>query len=135
MLKRKRKQRISRDTAYAAYPLRNAHLAYERQDNGELTITVPRREDGWVRLLARIFVVPKQRQVVLDQVGADIWELCDGRHTVRELVSHVAGKYKLNKKEAEVSLTTYLKNLGKRGLVGFAVPAPPGKEVANGQSK
>jgi len=127
MLKRKRNRRVSRDEAFAAYPVRNASLPYERLDTGEVSITVNRRRDGWARLLALVFVVPRARQIVLDQVGSDIWELCDGAHTVRDIVNHVIAKYKLNRKEAEVSLATYLKNLGKRGLVGFAVPAKEGK--------
>ncbi len=136
MLKRQPKERISRDAAYSAFPLRNARLSFERLDSGELAITIPRREEGWAKLLSLVFVVPKQRQVVLDQVGADIWDLCDGQHTVRDLVAHIASKYKLNRKEAEVSLTTYLKNLGKRGLVGFAVPAAgPGKEGSHGKTR
>jgi len=136
LLRRKGKPRFSRETALTAYPVRNRSLEYQRLESGELAITVRRRSELWARLLSKVFVVPRQRQVLLDEVGADIWELCDGEHTVRDLVAHVARKYQLNRKEAEVSLTAYLRNLGKRGLVGFAVPAAPKEgELAHAKSK
>jgi len=87
-------------------------------------LTVPRRADWVGRVLAFAFAVPKERRIVLDRVGADIWELCDGEHTVDGIIAALSEKYKLNRKEAEVSLTSYLRQLGRRGLIGFAVPKP-----------
>jgi hypothetical protein len=51
----------------------------------------------------------------LDEVGSFVWNLCDGEHPVSALVEALVERYKLGKREAEVSLTTYLKQLGKRG--------------------
>lgn len=122
----RRKARVSRDEAFASLPVRNPHVEFERQENGETTLTIRRRQDWWVRLLTLVFFVPKHRKVILDQVGSEIWALCDGQHSVREMVEHVARRYKLNRKEAEISLTTYLRNLGKRNLIAFAVTRPQG---------
>ena len=118
---RRRRPRLSREEALSALPVRNPRLATKRGEHDELMIVVPRRSDWMGRALSVIFVVPKERLIALDEVGADIWELCDGNHTVAQLVEAVGKKHKLNRKEAEVSLTTYLRQLGKRGLIVFAV--------------
>lgn len=110
-----------------AFPLHNDRLQAEPTDKGELSLTIPRRNDWLGKMLSVIFVVPRQRQVVLDTVGADIWALCDGHHTVADVIGAVARKYRLNRKEAEVSVTTYMRQLGKRGLLAFAIPKKQGE--------
>src|SRR3990170_415344 len=114
-LARSRRPRVGRRQALQARPIRNPHLTTQRD---ELTLVVPRRSDWVGRLLSLVFIVPKERNIVLDAVGEDVWSLCDGEHTVEELVRQVGGKYRLNPKEAEVSLTDYLRQLGKRNLIG-----------------
>jgi len=89
-------------------------------------ITLELRKDWKTKLLSKLFYIPKRRRISLDEVGSRIWELCDGDHTVRDLIEFLRKKYKLNPKEAEVSLTNYLKQLGKKRLVAFAVPMREG---------
>jgi len=115
---------LTRREALSALPMRNDALKTETTAKGEFLVTVPRRTDWVGRALALVFAVPKERKIALDQVGADIWELCDGRHTVEDIIAALTRKYRLNRKEAEVSLTAYLRQLGRRGLIGFAVPKP-----------
>jgi hypothetical protein len=123
LLGRKRKVKgLTRQEALSALPVRNQALKAEPGPEGELTLTVPRREDWVGKLLASLFAVPKERKIVLDRVGADIWQLCDGQNTVQQIIARLSEQYKLNRKEAEVSLTAYLRQLGRRGLIGFAVP-------------
>ena len=124
-LSRRRRPRLSRRQALQARPIRNPHLGTKRSERDELVLVVPRRQDWVGRLLSLIFIVPKERGIVLDTVGEDIWALCDGEHTVEDLVRQVGEKYKLNPKEAEVSLTDYLRQLGKRNLIGLALPQQP----------
>lgn len=121
-LRSRRRPRLSRAQALRALPIRNPHLSTKRNERDELTLIVPRRQDWVGRLLSLIFIVPKERAVVLDAVGEDVWALCDGEHTVAQLVKQVGEKYKLNPREAEVSLTDYLRQLGKRNLIGLALP-------------
>jgi hypothetical protein len=118
----KRQPRLTKQRALGSYPLRNQ--AVEWRSEGDKTILIARRrEDRVGRLLSLFFVVPKERKYDLDRVGSYVWEHCDGRHTVSDLIEGLARKYKLNRKEAEVSLTAFLRILGKRKLVAIAVPA------------
>ena len=52
--------------------MRNTALSWQRRENGEISVVVPRREDLVGKLLSTIFLVPKKREIILDQVGADI---------------------------------------------------------------
>jgi len=122
----RRQPRLSKHEALAARPVRNQ--AVEWRAEGERTVLVlRRREDRLGRLLSLLFVVPKERKIELDRVGSLVWRQCDGRHTVAELIAELAGKYKLNRKEAEVSLTSFLRMLGKRKLIAIAVPKHAGR--------
>ena len=60
--------------------------------------------------------------LTLDEIGSFVWRLCDGNHSVREIIRALAARYKLHRKEAEVSVVAYLRTLAKRRLIAVAVP-------------
>jgi len=126
----RRRPRLNKQRALAALPVRNQAVEWRAEQ--ERTVLVLRRREDWVgRLLSLLFVVPRERKVELDGVGSYVWQQCDGRHTVSDLIQALARKYKLDRKEAEVSLTNFLRLLGKRKLIAIAVPreaAPGSKE-------
>ena len=116
-----RTKKISREAMLGSKPVRNELVHWERNDSGEVLITLT-RQTGWkINLLAKIFYVPKKRKIALDEIGSAVWEMCDGKHTVDRMIRRLADKHQLNRREAEVALTTYLRQLGKKRLVGFAV--------------
>jgi hypothetical protein len=102
-------------------PVRNEGLRQERIEGGGLRLYLERRREWWARLLALVFPIPKVRPVELDAVGEEVWELCDGEHTLRQMIDIFRERHKLTRAEAEWSLRTYLRDLGKRSLVAFAV--------------
>jgi len=67
-------------------------------------------------------MLPNKRVVALDEVGSFVWEQCDGNNTIDVIVRKIRNKYNLTRKEAETSLLMYMRQLGKRGYIGFAVP-------------
>jgi len=91
---------------------------------------VERRGEWWARVLSMVFPIPRERIVELDGVGGEVWKLCDGEKTLREMTRALQERHKLTRAEAEWSLRTYLRDLGKRGLVGFVVEKSgrPGEE-------
>lgn len=117
---------LTREQAMSAWPVRNPSLTTHEDDEGLIAVELPRRKDWVGNALGFLFFVPESKPVQLDEVGSFVWNLCDGDHTVNEIVDALAKEYKLNRREVEVSLTEYLQKLGKRGMVGFAVP----REVA-----
>lgn len=117
-----RKPKLTRKQALLARPVRNPALQWEQLDNGEVRIILPRRDDRIGKVLSVLFYVPKSRPVSLDMVGASVWQLCDGEHTVEDIVEALRDEHRLHRREAEVSLTEFLKTLGKRHMVAFIVP-------------
>lgn len=62
-------------------------------------------------------MVPKKLQ--LDALGTEVWDLIDGRRSVRKIIQRFAETHRLHPREAEVSVTRFLRELGKRGLIGL----------------
>jgi len=101
--------------------VRNPELEAEELEDGGLRVVAQRRNDWWIRAISLIFPVPGQRRIELDSVGKEVWEMCDGEHTLRDMIEKFEKRHKLTHAEAEWSLRNYLRDLGKRGLVGFVV--------------
>jgi hypothetical protein len=117
-------------------PARNEALTWEENDTGEVVIEVERQDNLRVRLLSKIFYIPKQRKITLDEVGAEVWQMCNGRTSVAQMIERLGKKYQLNRKEAEVSLLSYLKTLGQKRFVGFLVDGEgsrPDRGAASGK--
>lgn len=111
--------KISRQEILAAVPVRNSLVEWETNDQEEVVLKVPRRQDRVGRILHRVFVAPPFKQVVLDEVGSDVWQLCTGENDVDAIVKSLARKYKLSRREVELSLANYLRTLAQRGLIGL----------------
>lgn len=112
---------LTRQQAMAAWPVRNPALAARTDDDGLVSVDLPRRKDWVGGMLSFLFFVPDSKPVQLDEVGTFVWNLCDGEHTVNDIAAALAREYQLNRREVEVSLTQYLQTLGKRGMIAFAI--------------
>lgn len=117
----RRRPRVTPDQVLQSRPVRGEGLETEPLEDGGLRIVIRRRQDWWIRLLSLVFHIPGRRSIELDAVGREVWELCDGEHTLRDMTVVFQERHKLTRAEAEWSLRTYLRDLGKRRLVGFAV--------------
>ncbi len=121
MLFRKKKPQLNRRELLKSKPVHNERLEWEKMEDGDVMLSIPRRRSWWINLVARVFYVPTKRTVLLDEIGSLVWGLCDGKNTVDTVISALRKEYKLDQKEAEVSTLTYLKQLAEKGLIGFAV--------------
>ena len=105
----------------ASRPTRNDSLRWEPNDAGEVQVFIERQETWRVRLLSKVFYIPETRTITLDEVGTEVWQMCDGHTSVATMIDRLRDRYKLDRKEAEVSLLSYLKTLGQKRFVGFLV--------------
>jgi hypothetical protein len=126
-MRRRRRPRLTAEQVLQSRPLRNPRLRTEKIEGGGLRLHVPRRSEWWARVLAVIFPIPKERRLELDAAGEEVWEMCDGEHTLRQMIALFQERHKLTRAEAEWSLRTYLRDLGKRNLVAFAIEKQPEK--------
>lgn len=118
---RRRPKPLSREQSLGSVPLRNEAIEVERTDSGEIRLVIPLRQTLLAKALSRFLQVPKKRKVVLDEIGSFVWEQCDGKHTIRQIIGSLCGRYKLHRKEAEVSVVAYLRQLAAKGIIGIAV--------------
>ena len=120
----------------ASRPTRNDSLRWEQNDAGEVQVFIERQETWKVRLLSKAFYIPRERKITLDEVGTEVWQMCNGRNSVGQMIELLSDKYQLNRKEAEVSLLQYLKTLGQKRFVGFVLEGeerPLDRGVASGK--
>jgi hypothetical protein len=96
-------------------------LGNEREEEGprKLMLVVPRKEDRLTNFLARMLQAPEEKRIELDEFGSAIWERCDGTRTVEDLARFTSTTYKLNRRQAEVSVMAFMKMLSQRRLIGF----------------
>ncbi len=117
-----RKQpRANRSDIRRARPIRNPAIRFESSDDGCIMLFVPVTQRGFLgRTVGK--VVPDDKQVELEQVGAFVWNLCDGKRSVQGIVEALQREYKLTKVEAEASLLAFLETLMKRKYIALEVP-------------
>ena len=112
---------LDRNAVFTLRPGRNSLLTWEKRQTGDILLTVPQndRVNIVTRTLAKWLKVPNEKHVELDEVGGYVWELCDGNHTVETIVQKTSKQYKMNRREAEVSVTMFLQMLHERNFIGF----------------
>ena len=124
MMFRRKKVELTREQSLKAVPLRNRKVEVRRESSGNAVLVLKRRRSWWANIVAKIFYVPEERKIGLDELGTFVWDLCDGQTNVKAIISRFAQEHKLGKKEAEVSVVEYMKRLTKKGLIGLMVEKP-----------
>ena len=120
-LKKRPDTPFDRERILSALPLRNQLIKWEVDDKEEVSLVIPQQQKLWIRIASKIFSLPDKRVIVLDDVGSYVWRLCDGKTSISQIVKHLSKQYRMTRKEAETSLFTFMQQLGKRNIIGFAV--------------
>jgi hypothetical protein len=105
---------IAREAHLALKPLRAKDALVERKPEGGARLKLPLRGSWPFR--------PPQgatRVFELDEMGLLVWDFCDGKTTLLELIRQFAEHYSLNLREAEVATLTFLKTLARKQLIGM----------------
>lgn len=111
---------IDRGLALAGIPVRNDGVAVESQQDGKVLVTVrTARGNGW---LARFQPPVLEHKVRLDDLGGFVLGLVDGRRDVLSIINLFEKKYRLNRRETELSVAAFLKSLVQRNVISIAIP-------------
>jgi len=113
--------KVSLETVKKLVPTRAPAVEIQRYDNG-LTITVRRSDTRLARVLSWFFILPLSKRFNLDKHGALVWDLCDGRRNVEEVIRKFGEEEKLERERAEPSVLQFLTMLSGRRLVSFMAP-------------
>ncbi len=118
----KTKSRLTLQEQLAARPLPLVEAEIVKRDDGGAKLKVPMKNTG--RWSSWLFRVPDgaTKTFELDALGLMVWELCDGKTSVQQIIRKLAKRYQLNLREAQVPTLTFLRMLTKKGLIGMSVP-------------
>lgn len=115
---------LSRAEALACIPVRNDAIQASQTPEGMVRLRYPLILKPWIAELAQRFrnvpSAPPSRQLELDELGSLTWSLIDGRRTVSAIVRQFCRQTQVHPKEAEAAVTRFLRELGRRGIVGIA---------------
>jgi len=103
-------------------PLRNEAGQVKPTTEGKTEIIVPLRHRWWSRLLQHVLPLSDTKRVELDEIGAAVYALCDGEHTVEELIELHRERWKLSFFEARAMIFAFLRQLMCRNLILLATP-------------
>jgi hypothetical protein len=68
-----------------------------------------------------VLVIPARGKVkVLNDVGARIWQMVDGRHSVRDISAKICEEYEVGQAEAEQDTLDFLNDLAEREIISYS---------------
>ncbi|WP_175577076.1 PqqD family protein [Desulfovibrio sp. DV] len=115
---------MSRDAALALAPVPSRDVEQSSTADGLVRLSVPVSVRPALAGLAKRFGAwdgrVLRKTVELDAVGTFVWQHIDGRATVGEIATALAARYGLDANEARLAVAEFLRQLGRRGAVGFA---------------
>jgi hypothetical protein len=120
--------RSSWERMLLALPIRNSSAAAEGHGAEAVELTVPRRRPKYLTPLSWLVKVRPTRTIVLDRLGTQIWQSCDGKRTVEQVVEGFAQTHRLSFHEARTAVTGYLRELIERGAMAIVMPPPDDAE-------
>jgi len=117
--------RMTRQKALAYKPVKSSQVTETRLETGEVVLEYPLAVRPLVAAVARRLGKSQEdliqiKKLQLDVLGTSVWDLVDGKRSVRRMIQIFADTHRLEKKEAEVSVTQFIRELGKRGLLGLS---------------
>lgn len=115
---------MTRLEALAFKPVKSRQISEIRLETGEVVIEYPLAVRPLIAAVARRLGKSPQdlvqtKKLQLDALGTFVWDLVDGKHSVRRMIKIFAETHRLENREAEVSVTQFIRELGKRGLLGL----------------
>ena len=124
LFRKKRKQpALTRDQALACTPVRNDIVSWEVLDSGLVRIEYVLVLKPLLKSISERFGGARDelptRKLELDALGSQVWQMIDGSRTTAQLIEEFAGLQKISNQEAEQSITQFLRELGKRGLIAL----------------
>jgi lipopolysaccharide biosynthesis protein len=114
---------IPRSEALNMVPVRNDAVTATTTGDGHVLLAYPLAVKPWFGRLAEKVNLWDQRPMVkrleLDEMGTFVWDRIDGLRSVRRIADEFAAHYGVQPREAELSVTAFIKNIGQRGIIGL----------------
>ena len=110
---------LSKAEALNAVPVPSADIRLHIGPQGLVRIRYPINLKPWLtRFLPEKMSLP-MRTLELDSMGSFVWNHIDGKNSVQKLAEIVTGHYACHPSEAEHAVATFIRQLGRRGILGL----------------
>lgn len=104
-----------------AKPIKNQAAVFQKHDEKHIKATVKKKKPKYLIPPLSWIIRPKLHQdIILDEIGSGILNLCDGIRTVEDIIEDFSQQHKLTFHEARASITGYMKLLVQRGILAIA---------------
>lgn len=113
---------ISREDALRCTPVKNSSVQETFRDNGDVILEYPLHIKPFFLSLYKRFnnsFTPPMKKLQLDEMGTEVWKIIDNKKSTHSIIKTFAHRYNISLQEAEQSVTAFLLELGKRGLIGL----------------
>ena len=115
---------MSRAKALAYKPVKSRDISETRLETGKVVLEYPLTVRPLIAAVAKRLgrsqdLVQQTKKLQLDALGTSVWDLIDGKRSVGSMIQTFAETHRLENREAEVSVTQFIRELGKRGLLGL----------------
>ena len=117
----KQREMAGKSEMLAARPIRVDGAVEKSTGPGAWQVTVSLKPTRWARLLLRAPGGGMRKTFELDELGKFVWDACDGKTAVRQIIRRLAERYNLNEREAEVATVAFLQTLTRKGMLGMAI--------------
>lgn len=97
--------------------------AWETNERGRVVLRYWVERPRALRLLRFLGAMPpgperRPRHLELDLIGTRVWEACEARPRVCDLIAEIRERFRISHREAELSVTEFIRVMGSRGLLG-----------------
>lgn len=86
-------------------------------ENNRVVIVVKKHFTRLEKFLQKYLKGPEEVRVPLDEIGSDIWLLCDSKHTIKDICKELSEKYKEVIEPAAPRITKFLTMLLRRNFI------------------
>ncbi|HTY90346.1 MAG TPA: PqqD family protein [Methanocella sp.] len=104
-----------------AKPKRSEDVEWEGNGSDSLMIYAKYKKNRLTQFLNRFIDIPDERSFRFNPLGAIVWELCDGTHSVEDIKGIIMKRSKGDEKEIEKRLIKFLNRLSANDLITLEV--------------
>ena len=115
--------RMTRDQALACVPVHNNVLSWQEDESGAISIEYTLLLRPFFFSIFKRFAPASTsaptRKIELDRFGSWVWKMIDGKQSAADIILSFSEQHGISHQQAEQSVTAFLRELGKRGLIGL----------------
>jgi hypothetical protein len=100
-------------------PVRN--FEYVVQDDGKVTLLIPKFRGKILGKYLQPYIKRKYYKVKLDILGSFVWNHCDGRSSVNEIVAKMKTQFGDEAEPADDRVAKFLRHLYRADCVKFSI--------------